>query len=79
MCFCIFLGDTQVKDVGIQDEPVVRDLEIFYFIMFFGIKDMFTICGQPFTQVNIIGITSQAISAVGFNFYSAGINFFEYS
>ena len=34
----VLLGNTQVKDVRIEDEPFCRDLERFYFVVLFSIK-----------------------------------------
>jgi hypothetical protein len=48
------VGDAQVKDVWIQDESFFGDLEIFYFVVFFGIQNMILIGGEPFTQVYVV-------------------------
>ena len=77
MSFGIFQGGTEVEYMWIQDKPFFRDLEIFDLIVFLCVQDMLTVCRKPFSEVNIIGIASQAASVVGFNFDRPFVYFFQ--
>jgi hypothetical protein len=77
MGFRIFLRGAEVENVRIENKTFFRDLEIFDLIMFLCVEDMLTVCSQPFSEVNVIGIASQAASVVGFNFNGPFIDFFQ--
>jgi hypothetical protein len=77
MRFGVFLGDSEVENMGIKDKSFFRDLEIFDLIVLFCVEYMLTVSCQPFSEMNIIGITSKAVSVVRINFDRSFFDFFQ--
>ena len=79
MSFGVFHGNAEVKNMRVENKPFFRYFKIFDLVVFFGIQDMLTVCGQPFSQVDIIGITAQTFPVVWNQFYCSFFYFFQYS
>lgn len=79
MRFSIFLSYAQIKNMGIQHKPVLRNFEILDFVVLLGIKNMVFIGSQPFAQMNIVAVAAQTIPVVWLNFYRPFVNFFQYA
>ncbi len=47
--------------------------------MLFGIQDMLLVGSEPFAQVNIVGIASEAFAVIRLNFDGAFFDFFQYA
>ena len=75
--FGIFVGYPQVKDVWIQHETLLGDLEVFDLVVFFCVQDVFPVGSQPFAEVDVVGIASQASPVVRHNFYCSLFYFFK--
>src|ERR1700730_13785162 len=66
MRFSILFGYPQIKNIRIQYKASFRNFETFDQVMFFCVQDMLRISRQPFSQVDIVGIATQAVSLVWF-------------
>src|ERR1700730_9808186 len=64
--FSILFGYPQIKNMGVQYKATFRNFETFDQVMFFCVQDMLGISRQPFSQVDIVGIATQAVSLVWF-------------
>ena len=79
MGFRVFFGNAQVKDVRVEHKAVFRDLELFDLVVLFGIKDMFAVGGEVFSEMHIIAVAAQAFPVVGNDLDGAFFNFLEYA
>jgi hypothetical protein len=61
----------------VEDKTFLRDFEIFDFVMLFGVKDMFAVGRQPFSQMDVIGIAAEAGPVVGYDPDRAFFYFFQ--
>ena len=77
MCFRVFIGYAQVKNMRVEYDALIGDIEIVDMIMLPGIDHMFFIRGKGLAQVHIVGITAEAIAVIGRDFDRAFLHFFE--
>ena len=76
MCFGVFHGYAEVEDVRVEHEPFFRYFEVFYFIVFLGVKDVLAVGSQPFAKVDIIGIASEALTGIRIDLNGSFFYFF---
>src|SRR6187200_369653 len=79
MCLSVFLRHAEIKNVRIKNKAFFRYFKVIDLVMFFCIKDMFIVSGQPFSQMHIIAVTAQTFPVVQRNFYSSFFYFFKNS
>ncbi len=53
MCFGVLHGNTQVEDVRVQYEALIRYFETLYLVMFLRVYYMFFVSSQCRTEVHI--------------------------
>ena len=79
MRFGVFFRYAQVEYMGIEHNPIVRNLEVFDLVVLFGIDHVLLVGSKRFSQVHIIRVTAEAFGTVGGYFDSAFFYFFQNS
>lgn len=78
MGFCIFFRDAQIEGAGMEDEAFLWYFGIFDPVVFPCIEYVVFVTGQPFSQMHIIGIGSQAFPTEWFDDDLAVLYTFQY-
>src|SRR6478735_2906758 len=79
MCFGIFFRYSQIKNMRIKNKTLFRNFKIIYLVMFFSIKNMFLVSGEPFSQMHIITVTTKTFPVVRSNLNRSFFYFFKNS